>query len=335
MALSTRWSLLLVCSFLAGCLFKAPRTDAPLSPMPLKPVAQAGAQEPAGRDGAAMAYISPGSFLRGSADWEIEKAFSLCERHTPGNCNIEWFETESPQRKIRLSGYWMDIYEVTNARYDKCISDASCPPPNLTQCRYWDTELGAWIPMPPHETRSRFGEPKQPVVCVTWSDAARYCQWAGKRLPTEAEWEKAARGPKGRSFPWGEDDPSCDLANMDSEDGGGLGCGRAATFPVGRFPNAASPYGVLDMSGNVFEWVHDYDDGQFYIHSGKEDPVNNDPTVQTVERDGVVVTTPSDVRGIRGGAWNANPMLLRAANRGGFAESGRTVYTGFRCAMNP
>ena len=295
--------------------------DAPLDPLPPKPSAFPDAKAPAGRDGALMGYVEAGGFLRGSADWEVDKAYSLCERYTPGNCNREWFETEAPQRTITLSGYWLDVTEVTNAQYDKCVATGACAPPNLARCLYWDVEAGDWTPRAPHVTRERFGKPDQPVVCVNWREANAYCVWAGKRLPTEAEWEKAARGAKSQTFPWGESDPGCERANMYSQDAGGFGCGTDAT--------------MLDMGGNAFEWVQDYDDGQFYIHGPAENPVNRVPPTQTIEQDGVAVTVPSDVRGIRGGAWNADAMLLRGANRGGFAESGRTVYTGFRCAMNP
>jgi formylglycine-generating enzyme required for sulfatase activity len=282
-----------------------------------------------------MGFVDAGPFLRGSAEWEVDKAYGLCERYTPGNCNREWFETESPQRTITLAGYWLDITEVTNAQYDKCVAVGACAPPNLARCLIWDAEAGEWSPMAPHENRARFAKPEQPVVCVNWHEATAYCQWAGKRLPSEAEWEKAARGTKAQTFPWGESDPSCDRANMYNQEAGGFGCGRDETLPVGSFAESPSPFGMLDMGGNAFEWVQDFDDPQYYIHSPAENPINLDAPTQTSEEEGVAVTVPSDVRGIRGGAWNADAMLLRGANRGGFAEAGRTVYTGFRCAMAP
>lgn len=332
-----RWTVAILVLGLIGCPSWGGkgRTDKPLSALPPKPTGVAGTKAPAGRDGALMGFIQGGAFLRGSADWEVDKAYSLCERYTPGNCNREWFETEGPQRTITLSAYWMDVTEVTNAQYDKCVAAGHCAPPNLARCLIWDVEAGEWSPLAPNDTRRRFGKPDQPVVCVNWREASNYCTWAGKRLPTEAEWEKAARGAKAQTFPWGESDPSCDFANMFSQEAGGFGCGRDTTAPVGSYPDSPSPFGMLDMGGNVFEWVQDYDDDQFYIHSAAENPVNTVAPSQTVEENGVEVTVPSDVRGIRGGAWNADPMLLRGANRGGFAETGRTVYTGFRCAMDP
>ena len=142
---------------------------------------------------------------------------------------------EKPLRTEYLDAFWIDKTEVTQAMYALCTAE-DCKKP---ACVYTGDN--------------------NPVVCVTWKDANAYCEWAGRRLPSEAEWEKAARGTDGRIYPWGNEPATCDYAVMDDLLGSSNGCGEDAPWAVGSKPAGISPYGALDMAGNVAEWVADWD----------------------------------------------------------------------------
>jgi formylglycine-generating enzyme required for sulfatase activity len=133
-----------------------------------------------------------------------------------------------PAAEIWVGTFWIDLYEVTNEQFDACIKAGACMK---------------------HERYKQFMGPTQPAVGITWYNAAAYCAWAGKRLPTEAEWEKASRGPDGDVYPWGNDEPTCALAHF-------RGCTPPTTLPVGSLP--AGHYGIFDMAGNGYEWVQDW-----------------------------------------------------------------------------
>ena len=208
----------------------------------------------------------------------------------------DWMKNERPDHTVYLDAYYIDKYEVTNAQYGEFMKATERSAPE-----FWNN--------------SRFNQPDQPVVGVTWHDAEAYCKWAGKRLPTEAEWEKAARGTDGRQFPWGNEAPTCEYAVMDD---GGNGCGKDKPWPVGSKPKGVSPYGVHDMVGNVWEWVNDWYDEEYYSQSPDRNP-----------------TGPSSgrVKVLRGGSWgDSNPNGLRAASRYGFRPGYGFVNDGFRCA---
>ena len=178
---------------------------------------------------------------------------------------------EFPYHEVWLDTYWIDVTEVTVDEYADCVATADCTVPGCTYPEDQDRSHVIQLPT--------WGDPSKgnhPVNCVTWYQASAYCAWAGKRLCTEAEWEKAARGVDGRIYPWGNTpDPDCDHATM------GLrvwawkwrpGCGTDATMPVDSHPLGASPYGVMDMLGNVFEWCWDGYDGDYYEYSPAENP---------------------------------------------------------------
>jgi iron(II)-dependent oxidoreductase len=272
-----------------------------------------------GEDGADMVLVPAGAFWMGSAAPDIQVRVAECERTVkPENrakCK-EWFADEGPQRQVFLDAYYIDRHEVTNARFEKFVGANAYR--TTAEVEGW-----GWVLQPkegaPREkaTGATWRAPggpgttaaaTNPVVQVSWYDADAYCKWAGKRLPTEAEWEKAARGVDGRRYPWGED-WNASRANGDM--------GAKATRPVGSYPSGASPYDIHDLTGNVFEWVADWHDPAFYQKGQDRNP-----------------TGPSsgEQRGLRGGGWHSRPIALRAASRGSTVPDFRYNYTGFRCA---
>ena len=224
------------------------------------------------KDGMEQVYIPSGEFLMGSTDSDSEAE--------------PW---EKPQHKVYLDGYWMDKTEVTNAMYQKCMDGRSCEKPS---CDYYSDSQKS----------------NHPVVCVNWNQAQAYCKWAGGRLPSEAQWEKAARGTDGRKYPWGDQSPTCSLANID-------GCG-GDTKVVGSFADGASPYGIMDMSGNVWEWVNDRYGENYYQSSPQKNPTGPDSGTDRV---------------LRGGSWGSESRYLRAAYRFRDSPNNWYYYHGFRC----
>ncbi len=207
---------------------------------------------------------------------------------------------EQPRRKFYLDSFFIDRYEVTNARYLNFVNQTGHrPPPNP----YGD---GAFT--------SAEGIEQLPVVQINWYDAVEYCQWAGKRLPTEAEWEKAARGTDGRLFPWGNNGATATHANFDRE-----WVGKKTLHPVGARPAGRSPFGVEDMSGNAREWVQDWYQPDYYEKAPDRNPKGPEGGV---------------LRVIRGGSWHSPIADIRATARGKGGFALRTHGTGFRCAAD-
>ncbi len=264
--------------------------------------AEAGAEWTSPIDGMTLVYVPPGAFWMGSP------------RNDPYAK-----PDELPQHRPQLSAYWIDRTEITNAMYAGCVAAGACVAPPT-----------AFSDFSPH---AYYGSPAYadyPVVNVTWQQAQSYCGWAGRRLPTEAEWEKAARGLDGRRFPWewiGV--PVPDKLNFcDASCAFGFGLttvkdGYAETAPVGAYPKGASPYGALDMAGNVWQWVSDWYGGTYYGSSPASDPTG---------------PATGSLRVLRGGSWLDGPysgglIHHRSANR--FAQDPSAVKSdiGFRCAM--
>jgi formylglycine-generating enzyme required for sulfatase activity len=215
-----------------------------------------------------------------------------------GNPESKGRADEWPQRQVYLDTFAIDQVEVTNERYMNFVrATGHRNPPN---------------PYASGLLLSEQGIEQLPVVQVTWYDAKAYCVWAKKRLPTEAEWEKAARGTDGRKFPWGNESPSRGQANFDRDWDGDKTMHRVGSLEAGN-----SPYGVKDMSGNAREWVQDWYDPQYYAQAPAKNPQGPDKGV---------------VRVIRGGSWHSplSDITATARGRGGFAL--QTHGTGFRCA---
>ena len=187
------------------------------------------------KDGMVLIYIPAGDFLMGSADSDKE-------------ANSD----EKPQHKVYLDAFWIDKTEVTNVMYARCVQAGACQ-------TLFETKSFA---RSSYYTNAQFKD--FPVIYVSWDDAGKYCKWAERRLPTEAEWEKAARGAIGRLYPWGDDPPNPSLLNFNKNVGD--------TTQVGKYPDGASTYGVLDMAGNVWEWVADWYDEKYYSKSPNRNP---------------------------------------------------------------
>lgn len=222
---------------------------------------------------------------------------------------------EMPQQRVTLSGYWIDQTEVSRAMYALCMEQAAC----------------SGVPV---ELSGDGNSPHMPQTHVTWEEAGHYCRWAGRQLPTEAQWEKAARGSDGRRFPWGwigvaetragvrlnYCDASCPFPHADlSVDDG---AGRLAE--VGTYPAGASPLGALDMAGNVWEWVQDWYDADYYSNMPAADPPGP-------ER--------GRFRGVRGSSWAESSfegfvLSARSANRAWQLPDARGPDIGFRCAVS-
>jgi eukaryotic-like serine/threonine-protein kinase len=235
-------------------------------------------QRPA--DGMEMVYVPEGEFLMGSPEGEGES-------------------DEHPQHSVVLDAFWIDRTEVTNAQYARCLDAGTCSQP------------GCW-----HS--NSFNANDQPVVCVDWPQARAYCEWAGGRLPTEAEWERAARGTDGRTYPWGNQAATCQYAVID--DGSSNSCGQGgAAWAVGSRPEGASPYGALDMAGNVREWVADWYLADYYDRSPQRSPTGPESGESRVHR---------------GGSWLSGADTVRSAFRNADPPGIRIYNVGFRCATS-
>jgi len=204
-----------------------------------------------------MVYVASGEFIMGTSDAEIEAWL----KGNPGD-ERDYYLDEQPQLRIHLEGFWMGRTEVTNAQYRRFVAASGHSAPS-----HWKQRQ---VPR---------GLEQFPVVNVSWEDACAYCEWCGGRLPTEVEWEKAARGGDGRTFPWGFtwDDKRCrhfgpHMAR--TKKGEPTDPVRDGPVAVGHYPRGASPYGCLDMAGNVWEWCADWYDGRAYDRYASGDPVS-------------------------------------------------------------
>ncbi len=238
------------------------------------------------QDGIVMVYIPPGEFMMGQT---AEEKKWLIDQIGKEKYN-SYYTNELPLHKVYLEGYWMGKYEVTFSQYDRYCNETKIEKPG---------DKG-------------WGRENRPVINVSWTEAAAYCQWLSDKtgllfkLPTETQWEKAARGNDQRKYPWGSQEPDKNLANFSVNIG--------TTTPVGSYPAGASPYGLLDMAGNVWEWCSDWYEAGYYKNSPQKNPAGPN--------------SGSD-RVVRGGSWYSEARNLRCAYRHDYGPSSR-FNLGFR-----
>jgi formylglycine-generating enzyme required for sulfatase activity len=201
----------------------------------------------------------------------------------------------SPQHLVHLDAFWIDKYEVSNAMYLKCMRAGGCTG-LVSDNVYYD----------------KWAYRNHPVTYVTWDQALSYCQWAGRRLPTEAEWEKAARGTDGRLYPWGNEPPNPRLANFNESM-------IHEAVPIYRYPLGASPYGALNMSGNAREWVSDWYDPEYYLSTPYKNPQG---------------PSDGDERSLRSGSYNENGREVSITHRYRHQPQSAGLSRGFRCAQD-
>lgn len=263
------------------------------------------------QDGMVIVFVPAGEFIMGSTEHQIESAQQTCRGNFySGDCP-KWFGDEQPRHTVVLDAFWIDRTEVTNAQYQLCVEAKACA------AHVQSGSLGR---------QSYYGNPtydNYPVIWVNWKQASAYCEWAGGRLPTEAEWEYAARGPDGRQYPWGDHFDgkrlnACDMNcphrfwtddEYDDE--------HSDTAPVGSYPEGASWCGALDMAGNVAEWVADW----YAPYSADKQQNPTGPTLGAS-------------RVFRGGSFYTPRTYARSASREQLLSITPSDSIGLRCVVD-
>lgn len=259
------------------------------------PTLGTGSTQTSPKDGMTLMYVPAGVFTMGSS---VDDALRECRKFRD-NCQQSRFTNEEPPHQVTLNAFWIDKTEVTNKMYALCVASGTCPPPKDSSS---DTR------------KNYYGNPQYsnyPVINVAWQNANAYCRWAGRRLPTEAEWEKAARGTDSRIYPWGNTPPDANKLNFNDYIGD--------TTEVGSYPSGASFYGAVDMAGNVLEWVNDWYDETYYSKSPSQNPTG---------------PVSGSARILRGSAWFIDNYDPRASYR---HRGDTTIFSsniGFRCASS-
>jgi formylglycine-generating enzyme required for sulfatase activity len=266
-------------------------THPPRMPTPTPTTAaltQPAATRMAPTDGATQLLLPAGHFYMGTADEQFAATAGL------------W-----PRRTIFLEPFWIDRLEVTNGKFAIFLNASGN---QLEEGAAWLSLSESRIVQEGGEFQAEPGYEEHPVTFVNWYGAAAYCQWAGRRLPTDAEWEKAARGSSGLSYPWGDEEPTCQSGNY-------AGC-AGGTMSSGSYPVDTSPYGAMDMFGNVSEWVNAWEGDEYW----------NTAVESTVE------PSPNRLRVVRGGGWTAEPFWGLTFYRGSLHPTLSGDGLGFRCA---
>jgi formylglycine-generating enzyme required for sulfatase activity len=253
-----------------------------------------------------VVWITAGDFVMGATESDIAYAVELCLRARPlpirslgpetdGGCSPRRFVQELPRRRVWTDAYGIDRTEVTHGAWRRCVAAGRCPPSRI------------------RDDDPRLAARDLPVTGVTWDEARAYCEFAGGRLPTEAEWERAARGDRRHRFPWGRLYNSSLANHGRSPTGPSAEDGHLLAAPVGSYPDGASPYGLLDMAGNAWEW-----------------------TASTPRDDDVGLGADRTVfRVVRGGSWAHPPELMRVTHRVWVPTGEHRSDLGFRCAYDP
>lgn len=275
--------LTLLCIIAVACT--PTPTPAPATKPPV--VAANGTPAPDG-----MALIPAGAFKMGST---TDQAMTECKKFR-ADCEAAWYAVEEPVHTVDLPAFYMDIYEVTNVAYRACETAGTCKTPHFTTS----------ATHPDYYTNTQYDN--YPVINVNWDNAKTFCEWRGGRLPSEAEWEKAARGTDGRTYPWGEGLDTTHANFADSKTGDPVA--------VGSYESGKSPYGLYDMTGNVWEWVADW----------LEAYPGGDPAASPA--------FGQKARGLRGGAWFDPGNSIHAAFRGMLDPVQSFGNIGFRCARD-
>jgi formylglycine-generating enzyme required for sulfatase activity len=262
-------------------------------------------------DGMVMVYVPVGEFIMGNNAGPMD---------------------ERPQHTVFLDAFWIDKTEVTNAMFTQFIQATGYQTDAEKGGSAWAFDGSSWSKViaanwqhPQGPSTNLTGLENHPVVNVTWYDATAYCQWTGSRLPSEAEWEKAARGTDGSTYPWGEQEPYGNLLNFADINistewaDKNLNDGYKFTAPVGSYPEGVSPYRALDMAGNVWEWVNDWYQETYYTVAPTSNPAG---------------PNSGDGRVLRGGSWNHNLQDIHASMRLWSKPYEAIDNFGFRCALS-
>ncbi len=289
------------------------------------------------KDGAPMVLIPASSFQMGSTKDEVNRAIQTCvKEHEKDQQPCEgWYKPELPQHQVSLDAFYLDKYEVTNRLFQRFVQQTGYRTTAenegsawaFVEAKGWEEVKGAnW--QKPEGSASVFqtGREEHPVVAVSWDDAVSFCRWRGKRLPSEAEWEYAARAGTTTQYWWGQGNPGTRrVENIADESAkhllkvvmSGYNDGAVRTAPVGSYET--NPWGLYDISGNVAEWTADWYDGGYYSKSPAGNPKG---------------PSSGEYRVIRGGSWIYVPVSIRSANRSWLTPTLRTDTLGFRCAQD-
>ncbi len=287
------------------------------------------------KDGAEMILIPAGEFKMGTDASEIPQLIQWAKQWF-SNAKADWFEDETPRHTVYLDALYIDKYEVTNAQYAKFLNAYGKNVDAVGHELLMINSGYCLIKKVRNTYKPNAGYEDHPVIEVTWYGAATYAQFYGKRLPTEAEWEKAARGGlAGKRYPWGDSKPDGSNVNFADKNTNFHGSditindGYERTAPVGSYqPNG---YGLYDMAGNVYEWCADEVDKNYYSKSPKNNPKG--PGVPIMfKNDDFTNLDKSSLCVLRGGSWRFNPYNLRCADRDYLVPTRTFNYVGFRCS---